>query len=220
MRAMILAAGRGERMRPLTDTLPKPLLEANGKPLIQHHIESLARSGITSIVINHALLGEQIERYLGDGSRFGVSIRYSAEGDIPLETGGGIFRALPLLGPAPFLVVNADIWTDFPFHTLPSLPRHLGHLVLVQNPEHNPGGDFSLGGMDVGVTGQPLFTFSGVAVYRPELFAGCKGDAFSLVPLLRSAAVKQQITGEFYDGNWMDIGTPARLEELRKQYIK
>jgi MurNAc alpha-1-phosphate uridylyltransferase len=213
---MILAAGRGERMRPLTDRIPKVLLEVNGKPLIQYHVESLVRSGMTSIVINHARFGAQIERYLGDGGRFGAEINYSAEGDIPLETGGGIFHALPLLGTDPFVVVNADIWTDFPFHTLPSQPTHLAHLVLVPNPPHNPGGDFSLEGTQAGVSGTPFYTFSGIAVYRPELFAGCKRDAFPLAPLLRNAATRQQVTGELYNGDWLDIGTPERLEDLRK----
>jgi len=215
MRAMILAAGRGERMRPLTDTVPKPLLEINGKPLIQYHVENLVRAGMTSIVINHARLGARIERYLGDGCRFGAEIAYSPEGDTPLETGGGIFKALPLLGTEPFAVVNADIWTDFPFHTLSSRPRHLAHIVLVANPPHNPGGDFSLEGEIVG-KGDTLYTFSGIAVYRPEMFTGCKGGAFSLVPLLRDTAASQQVTGELFNGKWMDIGTPERLEDLKK----
>ena len=219
MRAMILAAGRGERMRPLTDTVPKPLLEINGKPLIQYHVESLVRSGVTSMIINHALFGSQIVRYLGDGGRFGAEIRYSAEGDVPLETGGGIFKAIPLLGSDPFLVVNADIWTDFPFHTLPSRPKYLAHLVLVQNPPHNPGGDFSLKGEQAGVDGTPRYTFSGIAVYRPELFANCKSGAFTLTPLLRKAAARQQVTGQIYDGDWQDIGTPERLESLRNRLV-
>lgn len=219
MRAMILAAGHGERMRPLTDSIPKPLLEVNGKPLIQYHVENLVSSGMTSIVINHARLGAQIERYLGDGGRFGADITYSPEGDIPLETGGGIFNALPLLGTDPFVVVNADIWTDFSFHTLPPQPPYLAHLVLVPNPPHNPRGDFSLTGPQAGLTGAPLYTFSGIAVYRPELFAGCKRSAFSLVPILRIATARQQVTGELYSGDWMDIGTPERLEELRRNRV-
>ena len=219
MRAMILAAGLGERMRPLTDTIPKPLLEVNGRPLIQYHIENLVSSGITSIVINHSRFGAQIERYLGDGGRFGADIIYSPEGDIPLDTGGGIFNALPLLGSDPFAVVNADLWTDFPFHSLPPQPKHLAHLVLVPNPPHNPGGDFSLTGAQTGVTGSPRYTFSGIAVYRPELFAGCKRGAFSLAPLLRNAAARQQATGELYSGDWMDIGTPERLDELRRKRV-
>ena len=215
MHAMILAAGRGERMRPLTDSVPKPLIEVNGKPLIQYHIENLVLSGMSSIVINHARLGAQIERYPGDGSRFGADITYSPEGDVPLDTGGGIFNALPLLGPNPFVVVNADLWTDFPFHNLPSQPKHLAHLVLVPNPPHNPGGDFSLTGVQTGVTGAPLLTFTGIAVYRPELFARCTKGIFPLAPLLRNAVTRQQVTGELYSGKWMDIGTPERLEELR-----
>lgn len=214
---MILAAGRGERMRPLTDNMPKPLLEINGKPLIQYHVENLVRSGISSLVINHARRGAQIERYLGDGSRFGTEITYSPEGDIPLETGGGIFKALPLLGTDPFIVMNADIWTDFPFHTLPLQPAHLAHLVLVPNPPHNPGGDFTLTGAHAGVTGAPFHTFSGIAVYRPELFAECQRGAFPLAPLLKRATARQQVTAELYIGDWMDIGTPERLEELRSK---
>jgi N-acetyl-alpha-D-muramate 1-phosphate uridylyltransferase len=220
MRALILAAGRGERMRPLTDNIPKPLLEVNSKPLIQYHVESLARTGITTIVINHALFGMQIERCLGDGGRFGVNISYSPEGDTPLETGGGVFKALTLLGSNPFIVVNADIWTDFPYHTLPSAPGGLAHLVLVPNPPYHPDGDFSLKGSQVGMDGPPFYTFSGIAVYRPELFTDCLGGAFPLAPLLRTTAVKQEVTGELYDGNWMDIGSPERLEELRKLHIK
>jgi len=217
MRAMILAAGRGERMRPLTDSIPKPLLEVNGKPLIQYHVESLVRSGMTSIVINYARFGAQIEHFLGEGARFGAEIIYSAEGDLPLETGGGIFKALKLLGTDPFVVVNADIWTDFPFHTLPSQSKYLAHLVLVPNPPHNLTGDFSLMGTQAEVSGTPLYTFSGIAVYRPELFAGCKRGAFSLAPLLRNAATRQQVTGELYNGDWLDIGTPERLKDLRKK---
>ena len=217
MRAMILAAGRGERMRPLTDNIPKPLLEINGKPLILYHVENLVRSGLTSIVVNHARLGAQLESYLGDGRRFGAEIIYSPEGDIPLETGGGIFNALPLLGKEPFVVVNADIWTDYLFHTLPSDPRRLAHIVLVPNPPHNPDGDFSLEGTQVGRAAHPRYTFSGIAVYRPEMFTGCKKGTFSLVPLLRDAAARQQVTGEVYNGVWLDIGTPERLEGLRKR---
>ena len=216
---MILAAGHGERMRPLTDSIPKPLLEVNGKPLIQYHVENLVHSGMTSIIINHAHLGAQIEYYLGDGGRFGADITYSPEGDMPLETGGGIFNALSLLGTDSFVVVNADIWTDFPFHTLPHQPKFLAHLVLVPNPPHNPGGDFSLTGAQAGVTSAPFYTFSGIAVYRPELFASCKKGAFSLAPLLRSATARQQVTGELYSGDWMDVGTPERLEELRRKRV-
>ena len=218
MRAMILAAGRGERMRPLTDTLPKPLLEINGKPLIQYHVENLVRAGMTSIVINHARLGAMIERYLGNGHRFGAEIIYSPEGDAPLETGGGIFKALPLLGTEPFAVVNADIWTDFPYRTLASRPGHLAHIVLVANPPHNADGDFSLEGERVGA-GDLFYTFSGIAVYRQDLFTGCKGGAFPVVPLLRDAVARQQVTGELYKGQWMDIGTPERLNNLKKLLI-
>jgi MurNAc alpha-1-phosphate uridylyltransferase len=220
MRAIILAAGRGERMRPLTDATPKPLLEVNGKPLIQYHIENLVHAGIHEIVINHGLLGLQIEEYLGDGGRFAASLCYSAEGDTPLETGGGIYRALPLLGDNPFLVLNADIWTDYPFGELPSQPAGLCHLVLVENPEHNPGGDFAINNGYVANSGNPKYTFSGIGLYRKELFQDCSGGVFPLTPLIRRAADQQQVTGEIYTGTWQDIGTPERLYKLRNQVFK
>lgn len=217
MEALILAAGRGERMRPLTDDCPKPLLPVAGKPLIQHHVERLAASGFESIVINHARLGERIEAALGDGSRFGISIRYSAEGDAPLETGGGIRHALPLIEGDLFLVVNADIYTDFPFapRTLPG--GDLAHLVLVDNPAHNPGGDFSLIGGRIGATASPRYTFSGIGVYHRALFADTPVGAFPLAPLLRTAAIAGRVGGERYSGVWVDVGTPDRLQALDRQ---
>ncbi len=212
---MILAAGRGNRMRPLTDHTPKPLLRVGGKPLIQHHIERLAAAGIREIVINHAHLGQQIEAALGDGERFGVAIRYSAEGEgQALETGGGIFKALPLLGPDPFLVVNGDIWTDCPFADLWLREGDLAHLVLVANPPHHPGGDFGLHGGRVGSAGEPRLTFSGIGLYHPELFAGCSPGAFPLAPLLRRAMDGDRVGGSRHLGHWCDIGTPERLAEL------
>ena len=220
MRAIILAAGRGERMRPLTDTMPKPLLEVNGKPLIQYHVENLVRAGVTGIVINHGVFGEQIENHLGDGSRFQVNIRYSAEGNHPLDTGGGIYRALPFLGDDPFLAINADIWTDYPFQNLPVQPTGRVHLVLVENPEHNPAGDFAISDGQVGNAGSRKYTFSGIGVYRKELFDEMSGGVFPLTPLIRKAADKYLVTGEIYDRVWLDIGSPERLASLRNQVSK
>ncbi len=212
--AMILAAGRGERMRPLTDHTPKPLLQVGGKPLIQYHVEALARAGIADLVVNHAHLGEQIVAFLGDGGGWGVSISYSPEPPGALETGGGIFNALPLLGDAPFLVVNGDIWCDYDFSRLSCPPGRLVHLVLVENPEHNPAGDFQLRDGEVVNEGDSRLTFSGIGVYRRELFAGCDPGAFPLAPLLRKAAAGGLVSGEWYRGDWRDVGTPRRLEEL------
>ena len=218
MKAMILAAGRGERMRPLTDHTPKPLLRAGGHCLIEYHILALARAGIGELVINHAHLGGQIEAALGDGSRYGVRIAYSAEGEgQALETGGGIYRALPLLGREPFLVVNGDIYCDYPFEQLSTAPEGLAHLVLVDNPPHNPEGDFILADGQVGseaTHGATRLTFSGIGLYRPALFDGCEDGAFALAPLLRQAMDRGLVSGEHYRGLWMDIGTPQRLEQL------
>jgi MurNAc alpha-1-phosphate uridylyltransferase len=210
---MILAAGRGERMRPLTDHIPKPLLRAGGKPLIVHHIERLAAAGLSDIVINHAHLGEQIKAALGDGAAFGVHIRYSPEGRA-LETGGGIYRALPLLGPDPFLVVNGDVWTDIDFTRLALAPGDLAHLVLVDNPAHNTRGDFALQQGRVLADGDDRLTFSGVGIYHPDLFAGCTPGAFPLAPLLRSAMARGLVGGTHHRGIWVDIGTPERLADL------
>ena len=212
---MILAAGRGNRMRPLTDHRPKPLLAAGGKPLIQHQIERLAAAGFRELIVNHAHLGQQIESTLGDGVHLGVSIRYSAEGEgRALETGGGIFRALPLLGPEPFVVVNADVWTDFDFQRLSLAAGDLAHLVLVKNPPHHPGGDFCLVAGRVQPQGEPRFTFGGIGLYHPELFAGCQEGAFPLAPLLRRALGQGRVGGQLHKGHWLDIGTPDRLAEL------
>jgi MurNAc alpha-1-phosphate uridylyltransferase len=210
---MILAAGRGERMRPLTDHIPKPLLPVRGKPLIQHHVEALAVAGFRALVVNHAHLGDQIEAFLGDGRRWGVEIAYSRESSA-LETGGGILRALPLLGPGPFAVVNGDVWTDFDRARLRNAPDSLAHLVLVGNPPHNPGGDFALSAGRVLNHGVPRYTFSGIGVYRAELFEGCSEGAFALAPLLRQACDRAAVTGEHHAGLWMDVGTPGRLAEL------
>jgi N-acetyl-alpha-D-muramate 1-phosphate uridylyltransferase len=222
MRAMILAAGRGERMRPLTDHTPKPLLTAGGKPLIVWQIERLRAAGITDIVINHAHLGPQIETALGDGANWGVRIRYSPEA-VALETAGGIRQALPLLGPAPFIVVNGDIFCDADLAAV----RHAGEglctdgdlalLVLVANPPHHPAGDFTLA--DGRVVGQgPALTFSGIGAYHPALFADLPaGQAARLAPLLRSAIAAGRVSGLSHAGIWVDVGTPERLTELDRR---
>ena len=216
MKAMLLAAGRGERMRPLTDATPKALLRAGGTSLIERLIGRLAGEGYTDLVVNHAHLGALIESTLGDGSRFGVRIRYSPERDA-LETAGGIANALVLLGPAPFLVVNADLHSDYPFARLRGALRGdaRAHLVLVDNPPHHPGGDFALVGDRVANEGGALLTFSGIGVYRPELFDGiAPGARAALAPLLRAAAARGRVTGERYTGRWVDVGTSERLARL------
>ncbi len=213
MKAMILAAGRGKRLRPLTDHTPKPLLPVAGKPLIQYHIEALAAAGIHDLVINHAHLGEFVEEVLGDGSRWGVRIRYSPETEA-LGTGGGIFNALPLLGARPFVVVNGDVWTDYDFGSLRLSGDRLAHLVLVANPSHHPAGDFALQDGRVSDRGEPRWTFSGIGIYCPELFRNCCAGAFPLAPLLRQAAGKGRVSGELFTGQWTDVGTPERLSDL------
>ena len=220
MKAMILAAGRGERMRPLTDTCPKPLLPAGDKPLIVWHIERLAAAGIRDLVINHAHLGEQIESTLGDGSAWGVRIQYSPEPLGALETAGGIRHALPLLGHDAFLVINGDIFCDIPLEPLRDRLAldDLAHLVLIHNPEHNPNGDFSLEDGRIGTTGDQRFTFSGVGVYHPAFFAQLvDGQSAKLAPLLRGAADAECVSGELHTGQWIDVGTPARLAALDHQ---
>ncbi|MDH1145037.1 nucleotidyltransferase family protein [Pseudomonas mosselii] len=217
MKAMILAAGKGERMRPLTLHTPKPLVPAAGKPLIEYHLEALARAGIREVVINHAWLGQQIEDHLGDGSRFGLRIRYSAEGE-PLETGGGIFKALPLLGGAPFLLVNGDVWTDYDFTGLNAPLQGLAHLVLVDNPGHHGRGDFRLadGQVSDGDDAPGTLTFSGISVLDPVLFEGCQPGAFKLAPLLRKAMADGRVSGEHYRGHWIDVGTLERLADVER----
>jgi MurNAc alpha-1-phosphate uridylyltransferase len=217
MKAMLLAAGRGERMRPLTDHTPKPLLQVGGQTLIGHHIEALARAGFRELVINHAHLGAQLVAALGDGSEYGVQIEYSPEPPGALETGGGIFNALPLLGTGPFVVINADIWTDFDFAALPQQPQGLAHLVLVDNPAHHPQGDFSLQNGRVSAGGPQRLTFSGIGVYSPALFDGCQSGSFPLAPLLRRAMEVGQVSGEWYPGVWFDIGTPERLAAVDRR---
>jgi MurNAc alpha-1-phosphate uridylyltransferase len=213
---MILAAGRGERMRPLTLERPKPLLEAGGTPLIVHHLRALAAAGFGDVVVNLSWLGGQIRAALGDGSRHGLRLHYSEEGPEPLETGGGIFRALPLLGAGPFLVLNGDVWTECDWAALRERPAasDLAHLVLVPNPLHNPAGDFVLERGRILERAGERCTFSGIGVYRAELFEGCSDGVFKLAPLLRAAARAGRVSGELHEGPWLDIGTPERLAEL------
>jgi len=215
MKAMILAAGRGERMRPLTDQLPKPLIPIAGEPLIVHHLKRLADSGIDQIVINISYLAEMIRSALGDGQRFGVKIHYSYEAQ-PLETGGGIFQALPLLGAEPFLVINGDVWTDYPLPQLIAQQVDYAHLVLVDNPAHHPKGDFYWQDGAIVVQGEQRLTFSGIGVYHPQLFQDCTAGAFRLAPLLYKAVAEQRIKGEYYQGSWSDIGTLERLKQLEQ----
>ncbi|MEZ5538802.1 MAG: nucleotidyltransferase family protein [Pseudomonadales bacterium] len=222
MKAMILAAGLGTRMRPLTDHCPKPLLDVAGKPLIVRHIERLAAAGFRELVINIAHLGCMIEEALGDGSTWGVQIAYSRESQ-PLETAGGIVKALPLLGDAPFLVINGDIWTDFPLNTLPNHFANgaLAHLVLVNNPEHHPQGDFVLQDGKVQPRGEEQgLTFSGVSVLSPDLFSAWReraGSAFPLREVLLPAMQQAAVSGEHYQGYWLDVGTPQRLQQLTQK---
>ena len=227
MKALVFAAGKGERMRPLTDHTPKPLLPVRGKPLIAWHLERLAAAGVSDVVVNIAWLADCFEPALGDGSRWGLRLHYSREGAEPLETGGGMLHALPLLGDAPFLAVNGDIWCDFDFAALPREPRGLAHLVMVDNPDHHPRGDFALdtdGGLHA--DGEARLTFAGIGVYRPALLSDWReviGPApgaeaspprFKLAPLLRAAMARGQVEGRHHRGEWTDVGTPARLAAL------
>lgn len=217
MRAMVLAAGRGERMRPLTDTTPKPLLEVGGKALIEYHLAALQQAGVNDVVINHAWLGEQIESRLGNGDRYGLRIEYSPEIPAALETAGGIIQALARLGTEPFIVINGDIWCDYPLQRLPHHPDGLAHLVMVDNPPHNPQGDFCLNNVSLQAEGESKLTYSGIGVYHPQLFAGLEPGIRPLAPLLRNAIAAGQVSGEHYRGRWYDIGTPERLAELDLQ---
>lgn len=217
---MILAAGRGERMRPLTDATPKPLLVAGGKPLIVWAIERLVGAGLDELVINHAHLGERLEAALGDGSRFGAHIRYSPEG-VALETAGGIARALPLLGDEPFVVVNGDVYCDYDLRGAVAAARRLAdggdlaHLVLVANPPQHPQGDFALAGARVVAAVAPRHTFAGIGAYAPRLFAGLRrGERAPLRPLLDEAIAAGRVGGELHAGSWVDVGTPERLAAL------
>lgn len=215
MKAMVLAAGRGERMRPITDRIPKPLIPVAGKPLIAYHLEALARAGVRDVVINLAYRGAQIREALDDGSRYGVRIAYSDEGPEPIETGGGIFKALPLLGAGPFIVVNGDIWTDFDVATLAPLDDGAhARLVMVPNPPHVARGDFGIDGDYVVERETDRFTYSGVGVYSPQFFHDCQPGKFPLRPLLVRAIAARKLKGQVYRGIWLDIGTPERLAVL------
>jgi MurNAc alpha-1-phosphate uridylyltransferase len=227
MKALVFAAGKGERMRPLTEHTPKPLLKVRGKPLIEWHLERLAAAGATDVVINIAWLADGFEPALGDGSRWGLKLHYSREGAEPLETGGGMLHALPALGEAPFLAVNGDIWCDFDFRTLPAEPRGLAHLVMVDNPDHNARGDFALDTQGrLHADGATRLTFAGIGVYRPSLLKDWReviGPApgvdempprFKLAPLLRAAMARGEATGQHHRGAWTDVGTPERLAAL------
>lgn len=224
--ALIFAAGLGERMRPLTDTTPKPLLAVGGKPLIVWHLEKLAALGVRDVVVNVSWLATRFEPTLGNGSRWGLRLHYSHEGAPPLETGGGMLHALRLLDDAPFIAVNGDIWSDYDFAQLPAEPAGDAHLVLVDNPAHNPAGDFALDGVDVRSDGASKLTFSGIGVYRPALLQDWRdiiGSApgvdlepprFKLTPLLRAAMANGRVTGAHHPGRWTDVGTPERLAQL------
>lgn len=213
---MILAAGRGQRMRPLTDSIPKPLLPVAGKSLIDYHLEKLARAGVKEVVINHAWQGARLQQHIGNGQAYGLDVAWSAEPEGGLETAGGIIKALPLLGDDPFWVINGDVWTDYEFLNLPTtLEDALGHLILVANPEHNHSGDFQLSRdrvelPDVG----PSYTFSGLSLLSPELFAGYPVTKLALKPLFLEAIQQRRLQGSVYNGQWTDVGTPERLEQL------
>lgn len=214
MKAMILAAGRGERMRPLSDQVPKPLLEAGGYRLIEYHLAALVQAGILEVVVNLSWLGDCIREALGDGVRYGLAIDYSDEGPVPCGTGGGIHQALPMLGADPFLLVNGDVWIDLPLDALRRPAGSLAHLVLVANPEHHPQGDF---GLEAGGRIVPLptkLTYSGVSVLDPRLFDGCEAGTFPLKPLLDRALAARHLTGQRHTGSWSDAGTPERLAAL------
>jgi MurNAc alpha-1-phosphate uridylyltransferase len=213
MKAMILAAGRGVRMRPLTDTMPKPLVRIHSKPLIQYHIEALAKAGITDIVINVCHMGGRIRGYLQDGHRFGVNITYSIEQQ-PLEMAGGIIKALPLLGDAPFIVISADIWTAYDYAELPTDPKGMAHLVLTTNPPEHPNGDFGLQDGLVTLEEANRFTFGGIGVYRPELFNGLEVAPMTIGPILREAIPKKLVTGEHFAGRWHNVGNLQQVKAL------
>jgi len=219
MKVMILAAGRGQRMRELTKNCPKPLLKINGQSLIEHHIHALKKQGFNEFVINVAYLGEQIKQVLGDGKQWGVSIAYSDEGDTALETGGGIFKALPLLGENHFLVVNADVWIDFPYASLRKETAKKIHLVLVNNPAHNLAGDFQLEDGQLVEQGGESLTYSGVGVFHPSVFSAECGGVFPLAPLIRRQIPCAEVTAQLHNSVWVDVGTPERLAFLESQMI-
>ena len=213
MKCMLLAAGLGERLRPITDKIPKPLLEIAGKPLIDYHLENLKSAGFKEIVINISYLGEMIESHLGDGSRFNVTIHYSHEGESPLETAGGIIQALPMLGDQPFLVLNADIWCNHSLSFASLDKDKLAHIVLVNNPAHHPKGDFAYEYGKIYNQGKNYLTYSGIGIYDPKLFKNFAAEKLPLAPILRDAIDEELISAEYYSGEWFDIGTEERLEE-------
>lgn len=222
MKAMILAAGKGERLRPITNRTPKPLVPVAGRALIDHHLEKLGQAGIRDVVVNLSWLGEQVREHVGDGRAFGLKVQYSDEGEQALETGGGILRALPLLGDGPFAVVNADIYTDFPFARLGAMAQGLNgavqaRLVLVPNPPHHANGDFTLTGERVDEAPAARLTFAGIAVYMPELFADQPAGPFPLLAVLRKGIARGAVAGERFDGEWNDVGTVERLNALRQR---
>ena len=215
MRAMILAAGRGERLRPLTDETPKSLVEVRGESLLERHLRNVQAAGIRTVVINLGWLGDRIIERVGSGEQYGLDVIYSDEGENILETGGGIHKALPQLGDGPFLVVNADIYTDMPVPRVELAADHLGHLVMVPTPVYREHGDFNIEGGLIRNGECALYTFSGIAVYRPEFFDGCEAGRFPLAPMLREAADQERLSGSLYEGLWADVGTPDRLATLR-----
>lgn len=217
MRAMILAAGRGERLRPLTDEMPKSLVEVGGRSLLERHLDHVRAAGIETVVINLGWLGDRIVERVGSGRRYGLEVVYSQEGTDILETGGGILKALPTLGEQPFLVINADVFTDMPVPDIALADEHLGHLVMVPSPVYRTGGDFDIADGLIRNTSKQSLTFSGVAIYRPGFFAGCKPGRFPLAPMLRDAADRGQLSGSLYEGRWADVGTPERLARLREE---
>jgi len=220
MKAMILAAGRGERLRPLTDEIPKPLIKVAGKSLIEYHLLNLASAGFKEIIINTAWLAEKIHQQLGNGENYGVSIKYSDEGEA-LETAGGIINALPLLGDEPFLVVNGDIWCDFDFSMLPELKNSVqAHLVLVNNPEHNPDGDFALDNGFIKNNGESMHTYSGIGIYSADFFAEQQPGSVPLAPIIRKKCKDELVSGQIYDGLWTDVGSLERLQELEKHQLE
>lgn len=219
MKAMILAAGRGERMRPLTDNTPKPLLKVAGKPLIEYHLHALHDAGVKEVIVNVAYLGGKIIDALGDGRAYRLNVTYSDEGNTPLETAGGIIHALPQLGHEPFLIVNADIWTDFSFQSLPRQLSSLAHLVMVDNPDHHPQGDFALADGILHAEGEHKLTYSGIGLYHPALFAGCEPGKRPLLPLLQKAMRAGKVSGQHFTGRWLDIGTPERLQALNSLLV-
>jgi MurNAc alpha-1-phosphate uridylyltransferase len=213
-KAMILAAGQGKRLRPLTESTPKPLIRVQGKPLIEHHLGNLAKAGVHDVIINLAHLGEQIRTHVGDGQHYNLKVHYSDEAPPGLETGGGLVKALPLLGPEPFWVVNGDVLSNFDFNSPPRLDKTLAHLILVPNPPHNPKGDFSLvDGLVELPDGETPYTFAGISFYHPDFFKGLQVKRFSVTPLLKAAMKKGLVSGELYQGLWHDIGTLSRLKK-------